>query len=403
MLRLVEAHRAWAEVDLDALSRNLGVIRARAGDGVRVMLVVKADAYGHGAVAVAHHAIRCGISSLGVGTGAEALELRAAGIRLPILVLGTVVDDEAAPALRHGIQIGVHASDRARSLQELAKKLGVAARVHLNVDTGMGRLGVSPPRALALLREIHAASHLDLCGVMTHVSATDGARCPTAREQIARFDAFLAEARAEELPCGWIHAANSAALFTDLAPHYDTVRPGISAYGVLPEGLPGARDLQPVLSFKSQVVFLKDLEAGTPVGYGSTWKAPRATRLATIPVGYDDGIPWRLGNRGEVLVRGRRAPIVGRVSMDYTTIDVGHVPDVHVGDPVTILGRDGDEAIGTEEIARHVDTIPYEITCSISRRVARVYRGGESVEIPAQRPRETSVPATEPKMGRTSR
>jgi alanine racemase len=374
----------WAEIDLDALTHNLSVIRARAGAGVRIMLVIKADAYGHGAVAIGNHAVRCGVGALGVGTSAEALELRQSGLRLPILVLGTIIDDEAADALRHGVHIALHSSDRRAMIQDLARRLGLRAKVHLNVDTGMGRLGVLSGRAMELLREIRASSHLDLAGTMTHVSAPDGAFAASTAEQGRLFESVLREARAERLLCGWIHMANSASIFTDLRPRYDTVRPGISAYGILPSDLPGSGDLRPILSLKSQIVFLKDIPRDAPVGYASTWRAPQPTRIATLPVGYNDGVPWRLANRGEVLVRGVRAPIVGRVSMDYITVDVGHIRGVRVGDAVTLIGNDGGQSISVEEVARHADTIAYEITCAVGKRVRRVYIGGAEIDLPAQ-------------------
>jgi alanine racemase len=188
--------------------------------------------------------------------------------------------------------------------------------------------------------------------------------------------------------------ANSASLFTGLRPRYDAVRPGISAYGVLPHDLRGADELKPVLALRTQVVFLKDIPAGYPVGYGSTWRSERATRIATLPVGYNDGVAWRLGNRGEVLVRGMRARMVGRVSMDYTTVDVGHIRGVEVGDVVTLIGTDGAQTISAEEVASHADTIPYEITCSVGKRVTRVPRGGTDLVVPAQPPqRAASAPA----------
>ena len=393
----MEAHRVQAEIDLDALQHNLRVIRHRAGPGVRVMMVVKADAYGHGARGIAHHALRCGIESLGVGTSAEALELRHDGVLAPILVLGTIIDDEARDCLRYGVQIALHSSDRRARIQELARELGVRAKVHLNVDTGMGRLGVLPGRALDLLREIRSSSHLELQGVMTHVSAAEGALADSTREQARSFERVLAAARAERLLCGSVHMANSAALFTGLRPLYDTVRPGISAYGILNPDLPGSGELKPVLSLRTQIVFLKDVPAGTPIGYSSTWRAERATRIATLPVGYHDGVPWRLSNCGEVIVRGRRAPIVGRVTMDYITIDVGHVPGAAVGDRVTLIGSDGPETISVEEIAQKAGTIAYEITCSVGRRVRRLYTSGQGLEIASQRAPElhygTQAPA----------
>jgi alanine racemase len=380
----VSAYRVWAEIDLDALTHNLAVIRRRAGPGVRIMLVVKADGYGHGAVAIGNHAVRCGVAALGVGTSAEALELRQSGLRVPILVLGTIIDEEAADALRHDVHIALHSFDRRAMIQDLARRLGLRAKVHLNVDTGMGRLGVLPGRAVELLGEIRASSHLDLSGTMTHVSAPDGALSGSTAEQGRLFESVLRDAREKRLLRGWIHMANSASIFTDLRPRYDTVRPGISAYGILPADLPGSGDLRPVLALKSQVVFMKDIPLGAPVGYASTWRAEKPTRIATLPVGYNDGVPWRLANRGEVLVRGTRAPIVGRVSMDYITIDVGHIRGVEVGDTVTLIGTDGGQSIGVEEIARHTDTIAYEITCSVGKRVQRTYLGGSEIDVPSQ-------------------
>lgn len=377
-------HRVWAEIDLDAITHNLAVIRRRTGAGVRIMLVVKADAYGHGAVAVGHHAVRCGVGALGVGTSGEALELRESGLRVPILVLGTIVDEEAAPAIRHGVEIGIHSSDRVHMLEELGRRLGCRTRVHLNVDTGMGRLGVLPESAVRILREIRAAQHLELAGVMTHVSSAAGAMDPETLRQVRAFEAVLRVARQRDLLRGWIHLANSASIFTDLQPRYDTVRPGISAYGILPGGLPGAHELRPAMSLRSQIVFIKDVPGGARVGYDSTWTARRRTRIATLPVGYNDGVSWRLGNRGEVLVRGQRAPMIGRISMDYTTIDVGHIPGVSVGDEVVLFGRAGAQYLGLEEVARKARTIPYEITCSVGKRVPRVYFGGEEAILPMQ-------------------
>ena len=400
----MDAYRVWAEIDLDALAHNLGAIQQRVGDDVRVMLVVKADAYGHGAVAIAHHALRCGISALGVGTSAEALELRQAGVRARILVLGTIVDEEASAALRHGIDIALHSAVRCKSLEELAAKLGVRARVHLKVDTGLGRLGVLPSKALELLEQIRRSEHLELAGVMTHMASGEGWLDDRTRVQMDAFEGVLAEARRRDLLRGWVHAANSACVFTGAARPYDCVRPGISAYGVLPGALPGSEELQPVLSLHSQVVFLKDIAEGAPVGYDGSWRATRATRIATLPVGYNDGLAWRLGNTGEVLVRGARARIVGRVSMDYTCIDVGHIPGVAVGDRVTLIGTQGDERITLEQLAAQVGTIPYEISCSVGKRVERVYVGGEGLLIPFPRAADAQPrPALQPGLRATAR
>ncbi|MCK6447397.1 MAG: alanine racemase [Planctomycetes bacterium] len=391
----MEAYRVWAEIDLDALAWNLASIRRRIGANRAVMLVVKADAYGHGAVAVAHHALRHGVDAFGVGTSAEALELRKAGVRARILVLGTIVEDEAPACVRHGVEIAIHSADRCRRLQALARRMDTRARVHLKVDTGMGRLGVLPERAMALLELVHASPNLELAGVMTHVSAPAGALDPHTHGQMGQFERVLAAARERGLLKGPVHAANSACIFTGLDPLYDMVRPGISAYGVLPGNLPGAEELEPVMSLHTQIVFLKDLPAGAPVGYGGTFVAKRATRIAILPIGYHDGMSWRLGNRGAALVRGARAPIVGRVSMDYTTLDVTAIPQVRVGDRVTLIGRQGERAIRLEELAHAADTIAYEISCAVGQRVERVYVGGEDV-LPRRRAQSTLQRSPEP-------
>ncbi|MEM7309325.1 MAG: alanine racemase [Planctomycetota bacterium] len=373
----MDTSRVWADIDLDALGHNLGVIRRAVGPAPALLLVVKADAYGHGAVAVAHHALRSGAQALGVGTSAEALELRRAGIRARILVLGTIVAEEVGSCVRHGIEIGLHATDRARALEEAGRVAERVVRVHLNVDTGMGRLGVLPRRAADVLRVVQRSPHVELAGVMTHLAAVDE-HDPSPEEQLRRFERVLASARGEGLipASAWVHAANSLGIFRGAGSAYDAVRPGLAAFGVGTD-LPTARALQPVLSWRTQVVFLKDLPAGSRVGYGGAWTASRDTRVATLPVGYNDGLAWSLGNRAEVLVRGRRAPLIGRVSMDYATVDVTDVPGVAVGDTVTLLGRDAGERIRVEELAERAGTIPHEITCRVGQRVGRVYRGGD--------------------------
>ncbi|MEE8469087.1 MAG: alanine racemase [Planctomycetota bacterium] len=380
----MDAFRAWTEIDLDALASNLQVIRRRAGPGVRVVLVVKQDAYGHGAVAIAQHAVRCGIGALGVGTSGEALELRRAGLRLPILVLGTVVDEELPACLRHAVHVGLHATDRRRSLQDLAARMDVVGRVHVNVDTGMGRLGVPPDRALDLLAQVRDSSHLSLEGVMTHIASPDGMLDPFTRTQLESFEQLLRHARERGLLGGWIHVANSASLFTGLVGNYDTVRPGIAAYGVLPTHLPGARELTAVMSLRARIVFLKDVPADTPVGYGSHWRATRATRIATVPLGYGHGLPLECEG-WEVLIGGRRAPVVGRLSMDYLTLDVGHLAGVHVGQTVTLLGRDGTDELRLQDLAQRAATTPHGLTCALGR-LAHVIRGGDRLAIAGQSP-----------------
>lgn len=367
--------RAWAEVDLEAFRGNLRIARARAG-AARVWPVLKANAYGHGALKLAQVCAEEGVDRIGVADGGEALALRASGVRVPLLVLGTVIDAELQDLLAHGVEVGVHSEGRARQLGEFAARSGRRLGVHLKVDVGMSRLGVRPEAVARVAGAIREFPALELRGVMTHFPAADGCRNPETAVQHA---VFLDAARLVGEVFGRVppaHCANSAALFTGLLPLGEAVRPGIALYGILPAGLPGAADLQPVLALRTQIVFLKDVPEGTPVGYDGRWKSHRPTRLAVLPIGYNDGVPWRLGScgSGQVLVGGRRCPLVGAVSMDYCTADVGHVPGVEVGDTVTLIGRDGLEVIGAADVARSAGTIPYEVTCSIGARVRRVYK-----------------------------
>ncbi len=376
----VDTSRAWAEIDLDALTHNLAVIRKRIGPRPAILLVAKADAYGHGAVSVAHHALRTGAEALGVTTCAEAVELRQAGIRARIVVLGAVFGEEALSALGYGIEICVPSRELCARLETTARHLGRVSRVHLKIDTGMNRLGVPPETGLHLLAVIRDSPHLELAGVMTHIAAIDGARSDSTADQLARFHGLLERANVRGLLAGrdvWVHAANSACILTDLDPLFDAVRPGISAFGISPDRNVPADNLRPVMTVRTRIVHMKSIEAGAQVGYGGTWTAPRPSRIAVQPIGYDDGVDWRLGNRGHVLVRGRRAPIVGRISMDYTTVDVTRIVGVELGDTVTLLGRDGGKQIRVEDIAEMARTIPYEVTCSIGKRVHRVFLGGE--------------------------
>lgn len=362
-------------MDLEAFRFNLRLARARAG-AARVWPVLKANAYGHGAHKLAQVCADEGVDRIGVADGEEALSLREAGVRVPLLVLGTVIDAEVQDLLANRIEVGVHSEGRARQLNEIAARSQARLGVHLKVDVGMSRLGVRVEAVDRVAQALRECPQLELRGVMAHFPAAEGCRDPGTAAQHA---AFLDAARGVGAIFGRVppsHCANSAALFTGLDPLGDAVRPGIALYGILPPTLPGAAELRPVLSLRTQIVFLKDVPAGTAVGYDGRWRAHRATRLAVLPLGYNDGVPWRLGasGSGQVLVRGRRCPIVGAVSMDYTTIDVGHVPGVEVADAVTVIGRDGAEAIGAAEVARSVGTIPYEITCSIGARVRRVYK-----------------------------
>jgi len=384
----VDTARAWAEIDLDALARNLGAIRGRVGPGVAVLLVAKADAYGHGAVAVGHHALKHGADAVGVTACSEADELRRAGIRERILLLGTILEDEAPWCLELGLEVEIPSFEHFWILEEAAGRRRSKARVHVKVDTGMHRLGVPPEEALELLAAVRASKNLELAGLMTHVADPAGARSARSNEQLRRFEWVVQRARRRGLLAGrdvWVHAANSACVLAGQRPLYDAVRPGIAAYGVAPDPALATIELAPVMSVRTRVVHLGNVPVGGRVGYGGTFVARRETRLATLPIGYDDGVDLRLSNRGHVLVHGIRAPIVGRISMDYTTVDVTDVARVRLGDPVTLIGRDGNEELRVEEHARTIDTLPYALLCSIGKRVRRIYRS-EALES-SSRPR----------------
>ncbi|MBI4230049.1 MAG: alanine racemase [Planctomycetes bacterium] len=374
----VSMHRVWGEVDLGALGRNLGRIRARLRPDQHLLVVVKADAYGHGAVEVAREAVACGAAFLGVGDSQEGLTLRAAGIREPILVLGALIPGEIDAVLTHGITPCVHSEDKIRLLAKVARSLNRPLGVHLKVDTGMGRLGARPERVGDLLDAIRREAPLYTEGICTHLAAVDRDD-PSLDRQLALFSDLVGRYADGEGAIRWRHAANSLVVLSRPGAPFNLVRVGGAAYGIDPTDRPGtARAFEPVLSLHTQVVYLKDLPAGAPVGYAGTWQAPRAVRTAVLPVGYHDGYAFAFGNRAEVLVRGIRAPVIGRVSMDYTTIDVTDIPGVHVGDPVVLLGRQEGAEITLHEMAAWRSTVPYEIPCSLGPRVKRLVTRSEA-------------------------
>jgi alanine racemase len=366
--------RVWAEVRLDRLRANLRTVARAAGAGAEIMAVVKADAYGHGAAPVARALLDAGAARLGVGDSTEAIELREAGITAPIHVLGALVEREIDEVIYHGITPAIHSLERVRLLDEKARRAGRRLAVHLMVDTGMGRLGVRPESAADLMSAIVERPHLRLEGVATHLSCA--AQDPEfTAGQVTAFRGVLARARARGIPLRKVHAAATAGIFFHPAARFNLVRPGAALYGIDPGGLRASGVvLEPVLSLKTQIVFLKSVEKGTPIGYGATYRTPAPTRIATLPCGYDDGYPYTVSGKGaHVLLGGRRCPVVGTVTMDYLLVDVGACPDARIGDTVTLIGRDGQEEVRAEDIARLAGTIPYAIPCQLGKRVRRVY------------------------------
>jgi len=368
----VEDTLRWAEVDLGALADNITYLRAQLGRE-ELILVAKADGYGHGAVTVARAAQQQGVERVAVATFREAQELRKAGIHARILVLGPFLEDEAAFGLPHGVEFTLPSKEHAHVLERAARARAIPARCHLKLDTGLNRLGMRPEEAMELLEELRGSRFLQWSGCMTHLARGTGKDAPQVRQQLRRFDRFVEQARARNhLREADLHVANSAGVLSGVSGRYDACRVGIAAYGVAPHPNFESEALRPVLSVRTRVVQFKDVAPGERVGYEGTFTARRPTRLAILPLGYADGMPWSAENRGFVLVGGRRAPLAGRISMDLTTIDVTGIDDLRLGDEVTLLGASGTERIRAEEIAETLGTIPYTLLCSLGKRVRRI-------------------------------
>lgn len=377
-----EGRPTWAEVDLDALAANFHAVRRRVGAGVRVMAVVKADAYGHGAVECARRLAREGAEWFGVATVEEGFELRRAGLREPVLCFGGFWGEEqAALCVRENLTPGVYRLDMAETLERVARDAGVVADAHVKIDTGMGRLGVRYEETAEFARALRALQSVRVEGLMTHFAvADDPDRDCFTNDQVARFQEAVRVFRERGHAPSIEHMANSAAAYAHPETRGQMVRPGGLLYGLWRDVLPasaGDPGLRPVMSLRSRVVLVKRVHSGETLGYGCTFVAARETLVATIPVGYHDGYTRALSNRGRVVVRGRFAPVVARVSMDLTLLDVTDVPGVKVGDVVTLLGEDGTLAVPAEDLARTAATISYEITCGVSRRVPRRYVEGD--------------------------
>jgi alanine racemase len=367
----------WAEVNLDALAANFRTVRELVGANVLVMAVVKADAYGHGAARCAKRLAREGAGWFAVALPEEAIKLRQAGIEQPILSLGGFWQGQEGECIQHKIVPVVYRLDMIQSLNRAAAAAGVVADVHLKIDTGMGRLGVRADEARELVAELRHLRNIRLDGVMTHFAAADEEeRARFTDEQLARFHKTLAMIRELGFNPTYQDMANSAATFAYPSSWGNMVRPGGVLYGLWRDILPPLREppqLRPVMSVRSCITLLKTVGRGETLGYGCTFETSRETLVATLPIGYNDGYMRPLSNRGRVIVRGSYAPVVGRISMDLTLIDVTDIPNVALGDAVTLLGEDGSLAVTAEEIAKTAGTLSYEITCGISQRVPRRY------------------------------
>ena len=363
--------RAWAEVDLSQLKRNIQTIKGKLASGVTVMAIVKADGYGHGAVEISKAALAAGASMLGVAWVAEALVLRQAEIAAPILVLTEPVSDEALRVMVElKLQATVYSEDFVQKLGALAQTQKQVIDVHIKIDTGMGRVGVAPADARPLLQLIRSQPFLKLAGVCTHFACADEPENPFTAEQLGRFERVLGDleelmGRRGEGARGrafLVHVANSSGTRYFPQAHYDMVRIGLDLY----------RD---VLTFKTRVAQVKTVAAGQPLSYGGIYTTPRATQIATLSAGYADGVERLLSNRGQVLIAGQRYPIVGRVTMDMILVDLGPDAKVARGAEAVLIGQSGSENISMDEVASECGTIPYEIMCGIGKRVPRIYLG----------------------------
>jgi alanine racemase len=368
--------RAVARVNLAAIERNVARLRSLLDSGTGLCAVVKADGYGHGGIQVGEAALAAGARQLAVATAAEAAELRAAGVTAPVLVMGAISSDELPIALSARATLVAwtdeFVADVARAAD--APAAGGPVQLHVKLDTGMGRLGTrDSDEARRVAEEIaHRAPAVRLTGLMTHFATADTDPEFVAR-QLERFEPFVAELR-RRWPGLMVHAANSGATLTQPQSHFDLVRCGIAIYGCDPmNDDPARHGLEPALELRSYVAAVKRAQPGDSVGYGRQFIADRQTWIATLPIGYGDGLWRRYADNCEVLVRGRRYPLVGAVSMDNITLDLGAEPPVEVGDVATIIGTDGDEHQTAEQLARRIGTINYEVVCGISKRVPRVY------------------------------
>ncbi|HMB55421.1 MAG TPA: alanine racemase, partial [Thermoanaerobaculia bacterium] len=358
--------------DLGAVRANCARLKSELGEGAELCAVVKADGYGHGADGCAEAALAGGASRLAVATAAEAEAVGRRFPHVPLLTMGALTPNELDVALAAGAEVAAWRPEFLDLVAARARAQGRPARVHVKHDSGMGRLGNRDgEQVLALLRTCAESADLEPAGVWTHFATADETDSGFFEEQRARFEPVAVAARAEH-PGVLVHAANSAAVFRERRAHFDMARCGVAVYGLDPfQGDPAERGLRPALSLRSYVADVKSFEAGDSAGYGQTWRAERPTKVGVLPLGYGDGVRRGLSNNAEVLVGGRRRPLVGTVSMDNVTVDLGLDSDVEPGAEAVLIGAQGNDAILAEEVAQRLGTINYEVTCGISARVPR--------------------------------
>jgi len=364
----------YAQIDLAAIRHNMRQIQAAVSPATFIMAMVKANAYGHGAIKVSTAALSAGAHGLGVATPEEGVELRESGIMGPIFVVGLTLPEQASLLLDNNLIATVSTWEAIQALAEAARRKGRPAQMMLKIDTGMGRVGIRPNQTLPFVQKIMATPGLELKGIFTHLATADARDKTYAHQQLDLFTSSLNEINTAGFTLTWISAANSATIMDLPRGYFNMVRPGIMLYGLLPsEEVQRRFHLLPVMQFKTKVVYVKEVPPGTPVGYGGTHTTSQKTLLATLPVGYADGYSRHLSNKASVLIGGRRCPVVGRVCMDQIIIDLGLASKVQIGDEAVLFGRQGEAEISVTELAGLAGTINYELVCAISSRVPRIY------------------------------
>ena len=363
----------WAEINLGAIAHNLQEIKRKVAPA-EIMAVIKADAYGHGLKEVARVALENNARYLGVSTVEEGVQLRKQ-TTTPILVFGGFFENQIKACLEHDLELTLFDFERAGALSKQAQASGNSAKVHIKVDTGMTRVGVHWQESLDFICRVSELRYVKIVGIYTHFASADAKDKSFAKTQLQRFQKVLTELEMRNIQIPLKHTANSGAILDLPESYFDMVRPGVSIYGYYPSfEATESINLQPAMSFKSQVVAVKQVESGTKISYDSTYETVKQTKIVTVPVGYADGYNRLLSNQGEVLIRGKRYPVVGQVCMDFIMVDIGLENDIQTGDEVVLLGCQGDEEISIYEICEILNTIPYEFTCMISSRVPRVYK-----------------------------
>jgi alanine racemase len=373
LLKTEQKYRSWVEVNLDNFIGNLKEIKRLIGPRAGFMQVVKADAYGHGAIEISNVALKNGAQSLGVANADEGVQLRISGIEASIVILGPSTESEIEEIIKYQLTPSVSDIDFALKLNKALEKTGRNLSIHIEVDTGMGRGGTMHMEAINLVEKVAALAHISLEGIFSHLASSEIISSYNDR-QWQLFSDLLTDLRELKINIPLQHMDNSGAILNYPQFNLDLVRAGIMTYGIYPSPeVESKAKLAPVMSFKTSIVLLKDFPEGYGIGYGSTYTTKKKTRIATIPVGYGDGYGFILSNQGEALISGKRAPVIGRVSMDLCTIDVTHIPGCAVGDEVVLLGQQGTEYISANEIAFRAKTISYEVLCALGKRAPRVF------------------------------